>query len=135
MTANTNPAKFASFNSFSKLLKSLRSIDRRKLIANMTPVVLPWHGLSRYRTNVPDLTSDHLSEYAKVTTFFECPELDLVYYVDSAGQVPPVSEAVQSVHGLETIDVGNGDLTPEWGVDVVIKGGSIIYGPWTDRQR
>jgi hypothetical protein len=37
--------------------------------------------------------------------------------------------------GLESVDIGNGDLTPEWGVDVAIKGAKVNYGPWTDRQR
>lgn len=33
------------------------------------------------------------------------------------------------------MDVGNGDLAPEWGIDLVIHGGQVNYGPWTDRQR
>lgn len=37
--------------------------------------------------------------------------------------------------GLEKCDVGNGDLAPEWGVDLSIKGGILSYGPWADRQR
>jgi BLTP1 N-terminal region len=37
--------------------------------------------------------------------------------------------------GLETMDVGNGDLAPQWGVDIVIHGGQVNYGPWADRQR
>lgn len=37
--------------------------------------------------------------------------------------------------GLEAMDVGNGDLAPEWGIDFVIHGGQVNYGPWADRQR
>lgn len=37
--------------------------------------------------------------------------------------------------GLESYDVGNGDLAPEWGVELSVKGGNIVYGPWADRQR
>jgi hypothetical protein len=33
------------------------------------------------------------------------------------------------------MDVGNGDLAPEWGIDFVIHGGQANYGPWMDRQR
>ena len=32
-------------------------------------------------------------------------------------------------------DIGNGDLPPEWGLDLVFRGGTITYGPWADRQR
>ncbi|KXS18557.1 hypothetical protein M427DRAFT_86251, partial [Gonapodya prolifera JEL478] len=32
-------------------------------------------------------------------------------------------------------DFGNGDLSPEWGVELVFKDASVHYGPWTDRQR
>jgi hypothetical protein len=31
--------------------------------------------------------------------------------------------------------VGNGDLPPEWGIDIVTHGGTLSYGPWADRQR
>lgn len=37
--------------------------------------------------------------------------------------------------GLEAMDIGNGDLAPEWGVDLAIHGGLVNYGPWADRQR
>lgn len=33
------------------------------------------------------------------------------------------------------LDIGNGDLPPEWGVDAVIHGAALSYGPWSDRQR
>jgi len=33
------------------------------------------------------------------------------------------------------IDIGNGDLSPEWGVDLVFTGVHLDYGPWADRQR
>lgn len=74
-------------------------------------------------------------EYAKVTTLLTSPELEMTYYCDTAGKVPPVPRVVTGFAGLETCDIGNGDLSPEWGVDLVIKGGIITYGPWADRQR
>lgn len=36
---------------------------------------------------------------------------------------------------LDPFDIGNGDLPPEWGFDLVIRNGVLRYGPWADRQR
>jgi hypothetical protein len=52
-----------------------------------------------------------------------------------AGPVPPAARPMDAFAGLEKCDVGNGDLAPEWGVEISIKGGIIAYGPWADRQR
>ncbi len=51
---------------------------------------------------------------------------------DVAGTVPPLSQHPDQ-GGLDVI--GNGDVGPEWGIDLVVKGGFIRYGPWADRQR
>jgi hypothetical protein len=59
----------------------------------------------------------------------------MTYYCDTAGKVPSVPRMVTGFVGLETCDIGNGDLSPEWGVDVVVRGGVLTYGPWADRQR
>jgi len=58
--------------------------------------------------------------------------LDLSYYVDIVGDVPQTSQTSST---LEPFDIGNGDVSPEWGVEVVIWGGILRYGPWADRQR
>lgn len=110
-----------------------------------TPVDPPrsssWQGLPRYRSSLDDpsataSTSPLLeSDYAKVTTLLVSPELQITYYCDTAGRVPVVPKVVTGFKGLETFDIGNGDLSPEWGVDVVVKGGNLTYGPWADRQR
>ncbi|KAF9012385.1 hypothetical protein BDQ17DRAFT_1496756 [Cyathus striatus] len=70
-------------------------------------------------------------EYAIERQILEAPVLKLTYYVDVVGDVPDDPEP--SV--LESIDVGNGDTSPEWGFDIVIHGGVIRYGPWADRAR
>ena len=75
-------------------------------------------------------------EYAKEPKILEAPSLDLLYYADAVGRVPATSE----LSGLaeppsDPFDIGNGDLPPEWGIDVAIKGGVVRYGPWADRQR
>lgn len=81
------------------------------------------------------MDSAHREEYAKVTTLLTSPELQITYYCDTAGKVPAVPRMATGFAGLESFDIGNGDLSPEWGVDVLVKGGNITYGPWADRQR
>lgn len=61
----------------------------------------------------------------------EAPFLELSYYADVAGDVPECSEYIS----VEPIDIGNGDISPEWGFDIIINGGFLRYGPWADRQR
>ncbi|KAL5507471.1 CSF1 [Sanghuangporus vaninii] len=83
-------------------------------------------------------------EYAIDRKVLETSELELVYYADVAGLVPqkPLAGLDRNTRGttkqakeLEFLDIGNGDLPPEWGVEVIVHGGSIHYGPWADRQR
>ncbi|CAL1706934.1 unnamed protein product [Somion occarium] len=71
-------------------------------------------------------------EYAKESKILECPRLELLYYADVVGIVPVVPEATAA---LDPQDIGNGDLPPEWGIDLALNGGSLRYGPWADRQR
>lgn len=75
-------------------------------------------------------------EYAKAGKILETPQLDLLYYVDVPGIVPLRSETPTTTTGpADPLDIGNGDLPPEWGIDLAILGGTIRYGPWADRQR
>lgn len=60
--------------------------------------------------------------------------LELSYYADVVGEVPPLSEQVEPI-GVESIDIGNGGLSPQWGIDIIVRNGFIRYGPWADRQR
>lgn len=111
---------------------------RRQQPTAPPPLDSSWQGLPRYRSTLDAEFNDpsHLTDYAKVTTLLVTPQLQIVYYCDTAGAVPPdEAKAVTGLWGLETFDIGNGDLSPEWGVDVVIKGGNLTYGPWADRQR
>lgn len=75
-------------------------------------------------------------EYAKETKVLEAPFLDLLYYADSVGEVPqsPANEEIP-LPTADPLDIGNGDLPPEWGIDIAVRGGVLRYGPWTDRQR
>ncbi|KAK7053326.1 Macrophage colony-stimulating factor 1 receptor [Paramarasmius palmivorus] len=69
-------------------------------------------------------------EYAIERKILEAPMLELSYYVDVAGTVPPHPHV-----GIDDYGIGNGDMGPEWGVDIVVIGGTLRYGPWADRQR
>ncbi|KAG1858104.1 hypothetical protein F4604DRAFT_1684988 [Suillus subluteus] len=73
-------------------------------------------------------------EYAIERRIIEAPVLELSYYTDIVGDVPAAQDGPRGM-GLESYDIGNGDLPPEWGVDLVIRKGTIRYGPWADRQR
>ncbi|KII92575.1 hypothetical protein PLICRDRAFT_134291 [Plicaturopsis crispa FD-325 SS-3] len=73
-------------------------------------------------------------EYAIERKILEAPLLELSYYADVVGVVPPRT-GLPTAQGLDPLDVGNGDFPPEWGIDLVIRSGFIRYGPWADRQR
>jgi hypothetical protein len=73
-------------------------------------------------------------EYAIERKILEAPEAEFVYYIDKVGPVPPASRS-WTRRAQDPLDIGNGDLDPEWGIDFIIKGGIVRYGPWADRQR
>ncbi|OSD07084.1 hypothetical protein PYCCODRAFT_793525 [Trametes coccinea BRFM310] len=75
-------------------------------------------------------------EYAIERKILEASVMELLYYADVVGVVPPPAAGQETQdESLDPFDIGNGDLPPEWGIDVVVRGGSIRYGPWADRQR
>jgi len=70
-------------------------------------------------------------EYAIDRRLLEAPVLELSYYVDVVGVVPVEPRTFDR----EDHVVGNGDTSPEWGLDLILHGGFLRYGPWADRQR
>ena len=74
----------------------------------------------------PDFT---LLEYAINRKILEAPLLELTYYFDAVGEVPSMSE-----RGSANLPE-NTEYSPEWGLDLIVKGGFFRYGPWADRQR
>ncbi|KAF8325178.1 uncharacterized protein EI90DRAFT_3157032 [Cantharellus anzutake] len=93
-----------------------------------------WQGLSRYHTQLDTIDRDRSDEYARWSTLLETSMFEMRYYSDVAGSVPANARPT-GTEGLETVDVGNGDLAPQWGIDFVIYGGQLHYGPWADRHR
>jgi hypothetical protein len=94
-------------------------------------------------------------EYAIERTIVETPLLELTYYIDVVGDVPPVEyqhssrlnnwdHSIRTSRGVgagleidpnDPNDIGNGDVDPEWGIHLTIHSGLVRYGPWADRQR
>lgn len=95
-----------------------------------------WQGLSRY---LEDNEQDEKSrwsavEYAMVSTILDSPEASMSYYWDIPSTVPAHGGTSNSNPNKGKQDI-NGDLPPEFGLDLIIQGGTINYGPWADRQR
>ncbi|KFY59598.1 hypothetical protein V496_05633 [Pseudogymnoascus sp. VKM F-4515 (FW-2607)] len=93
-----------------------------------------WQGLSRYLNDEEDGKAKWSSfEYATVSTILDSPEASISYYWDIPGKVPAEIGSPKP-QPWQTNDI-NGDLPPEWGIDVIVKGALVNYGPWADRQR
>lgn len=72
-------------------------------------------------------------EYAIERKILETSLLELCYYTDVVGLVPRAS--ITQPSASDPFDIGNGDIGPEWGVDIAMNDGTLRYGPWADRQR
>lgn len=96
-----------------------------------------WLGLTRYLDDDDDLVEQERwkrIEYGQFSTIVDCPSIWMNFYWDVPGLVPnPSSSSKGLIPGPET-DV-NGGAPPDWGIDLKVKGGTINYGPWADRQR
>jgi len=95
-----------------------------------------WQGLSRYldESEQDDKARWSTIEYATVSTIVDSPEATMNFYWDVVGPVPDRRDLSDVKSGDETANI-NGDLPPEWGIDLSFKGALINYGPWADRQR
>ncbi|KAI1265743.1 putative fermentation associated protein [Xylariaceae sp. FL1019] len=97
-----------------------------------------WKGLSRY-LNADD-EDDKLKwstvEYGAVPTVVDSPEGVLTILWDVPGKVSQHSLASQSSSKeKDRSHHVNGTAPPAWAIKVSLKGGSVNYGPWADRQR
>ncbi|KAK9458047.1 hypothetical protein V1511DRAFT_508138 [Dipodascopsis uninucleata] len=95
-----------------------------------------WHGLSRYldEDDLEIVEEEDVIEYAKCTSILEADEARFTYYYDIAGKVP-FNPLPMLYSERDTIDIGNGGLPPQYGMDLSLSGATIQYGPWADRQR
>lgn len=127
-----------SFPIFQKLYKHLKLWKHAnnpfskpaKLISSFPHPAASWNRRKAAKSaeNATTLGSDFEKlEYAKEAKILECPKLELLYYTDVVGVVPMIPEAAAA---LDPQDIGNGDVPPEWGIDLALNGGSLRYGPW-----
>jgi hypothetical protein len=95
-----------------------------------------WKGLARY---LDDSVNDGHGEwdgieYAKTSLMVDCPCVNVSFYWDVAGPVLSQVDNSMLTDPAHSDDI-NGCLPPEYGMDIQIFGGTINYGPWTDRHR
>ncbi|OJA20857.1 hypothetical protein AZE42_02968 [Rhizopogon vesiculosus] len=138
------PLAYLSFRAFSKVWRGLKlyssSSTRASSIhgsraAEKSPAPMPSRKSAKSVDEDTPIGADFTAlEYAIERRIIEAPLLELSYYTDIVGDVPDAQEGPRGI-GLESYDIGNGDLPPEWGVDLVIRNGILRYGPWADRQR
>ncbi|KAG8407094.1 fermentation associated protein [Metarhizium acridum] len=93
-----------------------------------------WQGLSRY---LDDRYQDDKSrwssvEYGAVNTILDSPSAALTVYWDSVSKVTANARRHSSSSFHTSI---NGTEPPAWGMSLSVKGGTVNYGPWADRQR
>ena len=136
--ANHIPLKYLSFEVFLKLWRGIRLYSTL-----FSPSHLASSGFKGRTSTSGKKSLDEGNfvggdftklEYAIERRIVEAPMLELSYYTDVVGEVPAELDGPKGM-GLESYDIGNGDLPPEWGIDLVIRNGALRYGPWADRQR
>ena len=96
-----------------------------------------WLGLTRYLDEDDDLVEQErwkTMEYGEFPTVVDSPGLSMSFYWDVPGLVPNTINGHPNALSGSEVDI-NGDAPPDWGIETKIRGGTINYGPWTDRQR
>ncbi|KAJ7287460.1 hypothetical protein C8J57DRAFT_1431026 [Mycena rebaudengoi] len=132
-----NPiSMYLSYQAFAKLWRHLKlyAVTRRRFANQDLPSqpAPPSRGKHKSLDEEPPFGADFSTfEYAIERKILEAPVLELTYYTDVVGDVPAIPHPVDQEKG----DIGNGDMGPEWGIDLVVRGGFLRYGPWADRQR
>lgn len=125
------PLSYLSYRSFAKLWRRLKLYS---LIPRKRPRFTLGKRADKSKDEPIPVGADFSTfEYAVERKILETPVLEVSYYADVVGKVS--TERNNRSVGLESFDIGNGDLPPEWGVDIVVRGGFFRYGPWADRQR
>ncbi|KAJ7647262.1 hypothetical protein FB45DRAFT_987066 [Roridomyces roridus] len=126
---------YLSCQSFGRLWRQLRlskKFPAKQDRADRPAAASKSHGKHKSLDEDPPSGADFTTmEYAIERKILEAPVLELTYYVDVVGDVPSLPDATEHLLG----DIGNGDIGPEWGIDLVVRGGVLRHGPWADRQR
>lgn len=96
-----------------------------------------WHGLARYLDDREATEHDDWKpiEYAKASTLADIPRLSFRFYWDIPGQVPYGMTDSEMPLGSKYRQDINGSKPPDYWLDFGVHGGTVVYGPWADRQR
>ncbi|KAG6849567.1 hypothetical protein H0H93_007348 [Arthromyces matolae] len=137
-----NQPSYLSYRSFTDIWKRFRLLnlarsytrDRREVHAMQRQGLSKGKKKNSQDENTPLGTGFGSLEYAIDRRLLETPLLEVSYFFDVVGDVP-VARDDPETPGVESDDIGNGDIAPDWGFDIVINGGTLRYGPWADRQR
>ena len=95
-----------------------------------------WLGLTRYLDDDDGLIEQErwkAVEYGAFPTIVDSPEISMCIYWDVPGLVPERGSTRIPPPAFE-MDI-NGDTPPDWAIELKVRGGTINYGPWADRQR
>ncbi|KAF2722975.1 hypothetical protein K431DRAFT_283483 [Polychaeton citri CBS 116435] len=123
-------------------MRSDEFVDEKGIPGEQIPGESQWHGLERYLDD--GLHDEHDEwqdiEYAKASTLLDCGKLGMLFYWDIPGVLPDATagEDANLLGGGRVnqphADI-NGSEPPAYGLDLLVYGGTIVYGPWADRQR
>jgi hypothetical protein len=128
------------FNASTHSVRATSPSGKKQFAAGQAQTTLPgeerWQGLSRYLDDNANNAHDEWEavEYARTSTLADCPRIGFTFYWDVAGPVPDVGDIFDDDSNSYRDDI-NDSAPPEYGMDLLIHGGTINYGPWTDRQR
>ncbi|KAK5138457.1 hypothetical protein LTR08_000043 [Meristemomyces frigidus] len=123
---------------------SLRTMSMKSVVDHPTtsardqlPGQPQWHGLSRYLDDNEKSEHDEWQdvEYAKSSTLVDCPKITFRFYWDIPGKVPDGVAESETLLGSVYEEDMNGSKPPDYGLDFGVHGGTVVYGPWADRQR
>ncbi|KAL9125908.1 MAG: hypothetical protein Q9217_004955 [Psora testacea] len=96
-----------------------------------------WLGLTRYLDDDDDIIEQERwksIEYAQLPNVLDCPAISMSFFWDVPGVVSYTSSTSRKPPASYKSDI-NGDVPPEWGIELQVQGGVVNYGPWADRQR
>lgn len=95
-----------------------------------------WKGLTRYLDEKFYDEHDEWDpvEYARSSTLVDCPRIGMTFQWDIPGKVQHPDQFIEEASTPMTDDI-NGSNPPEYGMELRVHGGSVVYGPWADRQR
>lgn len=101
---------------------------------NEVPGESRWLGLSRYLDE--NERADHESwsnvEYARFSNIIDFSSVRLCLYWDVPGTVSNDTSPVAETRGDDDINL---TTPPAYGIDLIVRGGTVNYGPWADRAR